>query len=270
MKLFANLIASALLLCSCAFAQRGIPEPLNYKSGYTEMMDLGRDLYTFLKPSEKQIISSQPISFETDVTPFVRLLYYPDGPRPIRGVWISAGFIDLVNRIAHAKAIDRIERGYFARYVELLSRETGGKSLKPLPNSSNPAYWTDDVLNDQLSNFNSIVGTVVGIQLAHHYLGHYDKYRSRLEDANGNPSGVSINSLLTPQEWADACARGVQSALDAGCMIEGIVPFYEAFEKMKVRPQWAGFFLPPSANVQKMKKDMARMQKRFLTGGRES
>jgi hypothetical protein len=270
MKLFASLIASALFLYPCGLAQQGSPEPFNYKSGYTAIMNLGRDVYTFLKPSEKQTISPQPVSFETDATPFVRLLYYPEEPRPIRGVWISAGFIDLVNRISHAKAIDRIERGYFGRYIELLSRETGEKSLKALPNSSNPAYWTDEILNEQLSNFNSIVGTVVGIQLAHHYLGHYDKYRSRLEDANGNPNGVSINSLLTPQEWADACARGVQSALDAGCMIEGIVPFYEAFEKMKARPQWAGYFLPAFASVQKMKKDMARMQKRFLTGGRES
>src|SRR3954466_5687560 len=137
----------ALLFATASFGQPNSADGLTYKSGYSSIMKLGKDLFNGLKPAEKKFVSPQPISIETDVAPFVRLLYYPDEPRPIRGVWISAGFIDLVNRIAHAKAIDRIERGYFARYVELLSRETAGKSLKPLPNSSNPAYWTDDVLN---------------------------------------------------------------------------------------------------------------------------
>src|SRR4051812_37757638 len=165
MKLFSKL-ALALFFSTCAaLAQPNSPDGLRYKSGYSGMMKLGKDIYNALKPQQREMVSAQPISIETDVTPFVRLLYYPDEPKPVRGVWISAGFIDLVNNVAHAKAIDSKQKGYFARYIDLLSQETGEKSLKPLPNDSNPAFWTEDMLNEQLSNFNSIVGVVVGIKL---------------------------------------------------------------------------------------------------------
>jgi hypothetical protein len=264
MKIIFHLFTVAFLLCPSLFAQANSPDSLTYKSGYSSMMKLGKDMHMFLKPGPKEMISSQPISIETDVTPFVRLLYYPDEPKPIRGVWISAGFIDLVNQIAHAKAIDRIEKGYFARYIEQLSHETGEKSLKPLPNDSKPAYWTEDMLNEQLSNFNSIVGTVVGVKLAHHYLGHYDKYKDKLQDANDN--AVPINTLLTPREWDEAFLKGVRNALDAGCTIEGVIPFYEALDRMKPRPKWAAYFLPEFANVSNMRKDMERIQKRFFAG----
>jgi hypothetical protein len=227
-------------------------------------MKLGKDLYYWLKPNAKEIISSQPISIETDVTPFVRLLFYPDEPKPIRGVWISAGFIDLVNHVAHAKAIDSMEKGYFNKYVMMLGEESGEKSLRSLPNDSNPKYWTEDMLNEQQSNFNSIVGLVVAIKLAHHYLGHYEKYKDRLEDAQGRP--VPITTLLTEKEWEEAFSKGVKNALDAGCMIEGVIPFFEAFDKMKNRPAWAAYFLPKFANVSKMKKEMERAQKKFFAG----
>src|SRR5690349_12230229 len=150
----------------CAWGQPA--DGLTYKTGYSSIMKLGKDVYSALKPEQREIISPQPISIETDNTPFVRLLFYNDEPRVIRGVWISAGFIDLVNNIAHAKAIDTKEKNYFKRYIELLSAEPGDKSLPPLPSDTNLRYWTDEMLNEQQSNFNSIVGMVVAIKLAHH------------------------------------------------------------------------------------------------------
>lgn len=266
MKTFCRLlIAQALLILPLLLqAQPNNSDGLRYKSGYSSMMKLGKDIYTFLKPNQKEVISSQPISIETDMTPFARLLFYEDEPKPIRGVWISAGFIDLVNHVAHAKAIDTIEKGYFQKYIALLAQETGEKELKPLPNDTNPKYWSDDMLNEQLSNFNSIVGIVVGIKIAHHYLGHYEKYKDQLQDANGKP--VPINSLLTPKEWEEAVIMGVRNALDAGCTVEGVIPFYEAFDKMKVRPSWAIYFLPDTAKFAKMKKDMEKVQKKFFAG----
>lgn len=233
-------------------------------SGYSAMMRLGKDIYTFMKPQYKSFVSSQPISIETDVTPFVRLLFYPDDPKPIRGVWISVGFLDLVNHVAHAKAIDRIQKGYFNRYIDILSKETGAMSLSPLPDDTNPAFWSEGIMNEQLSNFNSIVGIVVGIKLAHHYQGHYDKYKAQLEDANGKVT--PINNLITPKEWDEAFAAGVRNALDAGCMIEGAIPFFETFDKMKVRPAWAVYFMPDSAKFSRMRKEMEKIQKKFFNG----
>jgi hypothetical protein len=252
-----------LLFATEVFAQPNSADGLTYKSGYSSIMKLGKDLYNALTPEQKALVSSQPISIETDVTPFIRMLYYPEEPKPIRGVWISAGFIDLINNIAHAKAIDGTEKGYFKKYIEILSRETGEKSLRPLPDDNKAAYWSEDMLNEQLSNFNSIVGVVVGSKLAHHYLGHYDKYKTKLTDSAGNP--VPIEKVVTEKEWEQAFLKGVQNALEAGCTIEGAVPFYEAFEKMKHRPAWAAFFLPENIKFSTIKKQLEKVQSNFLS-----
>ena len=267
MKIPPRFLAAALFslwLAGTTQAQPNSPDGLIYKSGYTSMMKLGRDLYGALKPNYKEAVSSQPISIETDLTPFVKLLFYPDEPKPIRGVWISAGFIDLVNHVAHAKAIDKKERNYFNKYILSLAEESGEKELKPLPGDSNPKYWTDDMLNEQLSNFNSIVGMVVGIKLAHHYLGHYEKYKDKLQDAQGR--SIPINNLLTEKEWDEALTRGARNALDAGCTVEGVIPFFEAFDKMPRRPAWTAYFVPDNAKFAKIRKDLERIQKRFFAG----
>src|SRR5688572_7443525 len=146
--LFVTLIAAAQL-CLCAQPADG----LTYKTGYSSMMKLGKDVYNALKPEQRDLIAAQPISIETESTPFVRLLYYNEEPKAVRGVWISAGFIDLVNHVAHAKAIDRIEKNYFKRYIDQLAAETGDKALLPLPDDSNPRFWTEEMLNEQQSNF---------------------------------------------------------------------------------------------------------------------
>ena len=166
--------------------------------------------------------------------------------------------------MAHAKAIDLKVKGYFAKYIEILARESGEKSLQPLPNDTHPQYWTEDMLNEQLSNFNSIVGIVVAVKLAHHYLGHYEKYKDRLVDANGVDR--PINEVITPKEWEEAFAKGVRNALDAGCTVEGVTSFFEAFDKMKGRPTWAVHFMPNDVKFAKMKKDMEKIQRKFFAG----
>ena len=231
-----------------------------YDTGYSHIMKLGRDLHSSLAPDHREKIAAQPISIETDPAPFAKLLYFDDQPKPVRGVWISAGFIDLVNHVAHAKAIDRREKKYFDRYVEILGTETGAQPLGPLPDAGNRQFWTEAVLNEQQSNFNSIVGLVVGMKLANHYLGHHDKYKREMTD------GAAINNLLTPSEWDEAFRHGVRNALRAGCMTEGAVPFFEAFDKMKKRPAWTAHFLPDKIKFSTLRKEMESIQKRFLAG----
>jgi hypothetical protein len=259
-----------VLLMACApglLAQSNSPDGLTYKTGYSAMMKLGRALYDQLGNKEKEIISAQPISMDVDMTPFARVMFYPDGDngKPMRGVWISAGFIDLVNHVAHAKAIDKIQKGYFQKYINQLMTETGEKELKPLPDDDNPKFWSDDMLNEQQSNFNSIVGIVVGIKMAHHTLGHFDKYKEKLIEKDG-VKAVPIEELLTEKEWEDAYKEGLFISLNAGCFTEGVIPFYEAFDKMPARPPWAIYFLPPKARFAKMKKDFIKFQDDYLAG----
>jgi hypothetical protein len=258
------LIGFCTLIFGPASGQPNSPDGLTYKTGFSTMMKLGSSLYSQLKPKDQEFVSIQPISIDVDLTPFVRMLYYPQDPKPIRGVWISAGFIDLVNHVAHAKAIDLKKKGYFNSYIQQLAQENGEKELKPIPNETDPSFWTESMLNEQESNFNSIVGIVVGIKLAHHYLGHYDKYKARLSDENGSPP--PIENLVSPEEWEAAFKKGVRNALDAGCLVEGVIPFYEAFDKMTKRPPWTIYFLPEGVKFSKIKKEMEQIQKRFLAG----
>lgn len=267
---FFSLLISLAAAAPAAMAQPNSPDGLTYKTGYSAMMKLGRALYDQLGEREKEVISQQPISMDVDLTPFSRLMYYeapPDQPgeKPLRGVWISAGFIDLVNHVAHAKAIDKIQKGYFQKYIAQLMTETGEKELRPLPDDGNPKFWTDDMLNEQMSNFNSIVGIVVGIKMAHHTLGHFEKYKDKLVEKEGFKP-TPIEELLTEKEWEDAYKEGLFISLNAGCFTEGVIPFYEAFDKMPTRPPWAIYFLPPTAKFAKMKKDFVKFQNDYLAG----
>jgi hypothetical protein len=238
----------------------GTYEPFDYKSGFSTIQTLGRDIYSLLEPGEKAIISPQPISLDTSRKPFVRLLYLKDGADTVRGVWVSQGFIDLVNLLAHAKAIDKQRKGYFIRYLKLL--EAVGDSIPPLPDGTNPSFWTDTMLNEQLSNFNSIMGIVVGINLAQHYLGYYEKHAAKLKD--DEEGRVQLNKLLSAEEWQRSYQHGVNNAMLASCMTEGFLPVCEGLNSMKHRPDWANYFFPEKTRFETMRKDLLKLQRKFL------
>lgn len=262
------------LACACALfltlgmavslAQPGSPDGITYRTGYSVIMSLGADLYKSLDKKYQKIIHKQPIFLETDMMPSIKLVEYDDEPEPMRAVFISAGFIDLMNYVAHARAIDRIEKGYFQKYVVSLAQETGEKELHEPPNLSNKRYWSDDMLNEQKSNFNQMVGMVVAIELTHHYLGHYKKYKSKIEDDKGKT--LPINNFLTTAEWEESLKWGARNALDAGLGVEGIKALYDAIEKMPQRPAWTAYFLPANVKVDKVKKDLEKWEKRFFAG----
>ena len=240
----------------------GNQSPTYKSSGFSASLRLGQDLYGALKPKYRALINPNPISLETDVTPFVRTVEYPDEKNPLRMVFISAGFIDLINNVAHAKAIDKLQKGYFARYISSLAEESGETSLKELPDLSDKRFWTDDMMNEQLSNYNQMVGMVVAIELSHHYLGHFKKYESKLSDVKGR--AVPINNFLTSSEWEESLNAGVDNALDSGFGIEGVKALYETIDKMPKRPQWTAYFLPANAKFAKIKKDLEKKEKTFF------
>lgn len=235
-----------------------------YATGYSATMKLGADLYSALKPKYREEISSQPISLETDVMPTVKPMEYPDEKKPMRMVFISVGFLDLINHVAHAKAIDKIEPGYFEKYVLSLAEEKGETSLKELPKISDKRFWTDDVMNEQLSNFNQMAGMLVAMNLSHFYLGHYKKYEEKLNaDAK---RGEIINNLLTSEEWDNSLKAGAAHALDCGFGVDGIKALYECINKMPKRPVWTVYFLPEKTNVSKTKSVLEKYEKLYFEG----
>ena len=253
-----NWYLTILLLPTVLFADSY--NPLDYKSGFSTIQALGRDIHRSLDPSQRLIISEQPISLDTSPEPFARLLYHKDGDEIIRGVWISQGFVDLVNHLAHAQAIGRKHRGYFAKYLALVEKSRNG--IPALPDRQNPEFWSDSVLNDQLSNFNSIVGIVVGIKLAQHYLGLYEKYEQQINAREGE--SIFFNNLLTPEEWVASYSRGLQNAMQSGCMAEGFLPVCEGLSALKQRPSWVASFLPDEVRFDVMRRNMVKLQRKFL------
>lgn len=246
-----------------AQAEEGVP---TYKTGWGAMVKLGITLQRNLPPQYRSQVHVRPVNIETDVMPFVRLeeMVNPNTSEKMACVFVSVGFVDLANNVAHAKAIDKIKKGYFKNYISSLAREDGLMQLKPLPEMSDSRFWTDDMMNEQLSNFNQIVGDVIGIKLAHYYLGHFRKYKSQLGEAGGK--AVPINTLLSDAEWEEALRSGINNALNCGYGVDGTRALFECIDKMPVRPLWTLYFLPPNVKVAKVNKDMEKLEKKFFAG----
>ncbi len=249
-------------LIVCARAEDEGPK---YQTGFTATMKLGTDLYNGLKGKYRSQIASQPISLETDVKPFIKPTEYPDEKQPIRMVFISVGFLDLINHVAHAKAIDKIEPGYFEKYLLTLAEEQGEKSLKEPPKIEDKRFWTDEIMNEQLSNFNQMTGMLVAMNLSHFYLGHYKKYADKLDEDNGKKAEI-IDKLLTSSEWEDSLKCGAAHALDCGFGVDGIKALYDCLSKMPKRPAWTLYFLPEKANVNKVKGQLEKWEKDYFQG----
>ncbi len=230
------------------------------------MVDMGKQLFRALPPKFKEQLHFQPVNLDSDSMPFIRTeeLQLPDMNKPMRLVFVSVGFVGLVNYIGHAKAIDAKEKGFFLNYVMSLAKETGEKDLKELPKITNRAYWTDDMMNEQESSFNQIVGMVLAIELSHHYLGHFQKYAAQLKGPDD--TDVPINRLLTPSEWDDSIKAGARDALECGYGVDGVIALYEAIDRMPERPAWTIYFLPPGVKSPKMKKDLKRIEDAFFAG----
>ncbi|HZM02138.1 MAG TPA: hypothetical protein VFC44_03855, partial [Candidatus Saccharimonadales bacterium] len=70
-------------------------------------------LYDSLDSQYQKILEPAPITLASIDTPAMM----PTQNSNLCRVSVSASFIALINRLAHAKAIDQIEPGYFNRYV---------------------------------------------------------------------------------------------------------------------------------------------------------
>ena len=241
-------------------SQKGNPAS-RYKTDYSAIKEVGRDLLDQLKPTFRDQLSPNPIWVIDELRPYTRPYQFIEGTVPTRIVYVTTGFIELLNTLAHAKAIDKIENGFFDRYLASLS-ETGQQVVPTLPQISDPRYWTDDVMNEQGSYFNQIIGAVTAIDLAHHYLAHYERYGDLLEDSAISP--VTMAMSCTRQEWDLAFKLGAANALECGFGVEGLKALYDSIERMPKRPGWTLYFLPRNADVSKLKKELDKIENRFF------
>ena len=253
-----------LLALACSATSLGTGTEKTYAPGFSAAMKLGGELHEALSDKFYKQIDAQAIALQPQDFPVISPIATSDESRVQKQVELSAGFIDLVNHICHAKAIDRIQPGYFDQYVENLSRLCAANPAAPLPPIVEARFWTDDVMNEQLGYFNQMMGALMAISMSHHYLGHYAKYAAKLAGA-GDKIGP-INNYLTPAEWNVSVKAGALDALNCALSTDGLRIIFEALDKMPVRPAWADYIAPQNTDLKKLNKEMARYEEDFFHG----
>jgi len=235
-----------------------------YAGGFSTVLRLGMDLQRMMDRKHRPLFPPNPVFMDLDLTPRARPAILEAGAEPVRGVMISAGFIDLANQVAHARALELVQPGFFQGYLTHLSREHGDKELAVLPGPASEAFWEDQVRNEQMSEFHQIAGMVISINLAHIYLGHYEKYEAKLHGADGKP--VPLASLLSNGEWLKAMRTATKNALDAGLGMTGYIAFCEALDHLPERPAWTEHFLPRDMSSAKLKSELRILEAKFFSG----
>jgi hypothetical protein len=265
MKWFQVGLLSALFCCQLAEAQTTKDtNRFQYKTDYAVIKEVGDDLYNSLKPTFRAQLSQHPLWIKEDPRPYVRPFRFQNQNGPGRIVYVSDSFLRLANSIAHAKAIDRIEPGFFQKFTASLSREAAEQLVPDLPQFTEARYWTDDVMNEQMGYFNQIIGATTAIAMAHHYLGHFDKYESQLHDSAINPATMA--NTCTLGEWQRAMKLGAANALDCGMAFDGLKAVLDCIDQMEKRPGWSLYILPHTAklNVAKIKEDLTGVENLFF------
>jgi hypothetical protein len=259
--LIVHCILGAIIILETKAAETPAAAARAYSTGWESIAGIGEDIQTALKAMRDK--SAVPrLALEHSPAASVKVAE-ADGKTP-RVISVSDGMVDVINCMAHAKAIDTKERNYYTRYVQTLSVKSGEPTHTPIPDRKNDLYWCDDVMNEQISNFNSVAGILVSINFASEYLGQNEKYQKLIAASKGRAR--ALNNVLTPDEYEKAFTEGVRNALQVGITVEGLCYLLDGVGKMKVRPDWAIYFLPDSADCSKLKKTMKRVQADFFSG----
>jgi hypothetical protein len=257
-------LCSSLLLTVVFSAVCHAGEPARaYQSGFTIVLKIGGDLSESLPAKFGDKIDPQAIALEPEAAPVVTPIVTTADNNVQRQVSLSAGFIDLLNHICHARAVDNIEPGYFERYIKILAQSADDGTVQP-PSIVEPRYWTDQVINDQMSYFNQMVGFMMAINLSHLYLGHYTKYASRM--IGPGDKLIPINVFLTPAEWDVSIKAAAVDSLNCALATDGPRALFEAIDKMPNRPAWAAYIVPAHVDLKKLNKQLACYERDFFRG----
>lgn len=239
-----------------------------YPSGFSMALKLGGELCEALPQKFAGQLDARAIALQPQDLPLIVPIVTKEEHGVARQVCLSAGLIDLVNHLCHAKAIDRVQPGYFNQYVSNLSRACAGDPAAPPPSIVDARFWTDSVMNEQLGYFNQMMGMLMAINMSHHYLGHVAKYSAKL--AGSGAKLEAINDFLTPDEWEVSLKAGAVDALSCALSTEGLRVLLNAVEKMPTRPAWAAYIVPQNADFKKLDKELQGLEDDFFHGRLET
>ncbi len=256
-------IAIILALGCTALAFGAEPEHA-YKTGFSVAIKLGGDLHDALPQKYSDQIDAQAITLQAQDAPLIAPVATSDDSHVQRQVELSAGFIDLINHLCHAKAADKIQKGFYNDYIANLAHTYAGNPAAPIPAITDARFWTDDALDDATGFFNQIMGMLMAINMSHHYLGYYAKYSAKLTGAGDKLQ--PINNFLTPVEWNAAVKAGALDGLNCALGTDGIRMLFDALDKMPTRPAWAAFIVPAGTDLKKLNKELAKFEDDFFHG----
>ena len=263
-KLFATksvLIAAWLAVATSIFADTP-PARYVYPKESNIITKLRQALFETLDPKRQRCFASRPGSLE-----FCAAATTPSAEHnQIKAscqAGLSVAFVDLLNHLAHAKAIDRIQRGYFEQYTANLARQSSGTTIPVAPDITNPRFWTADIMSEQMSYFIEMIGTTMAINLSHQYLGHFNKYTSQSSAAESQP----INNFLTRSEWDASVKLGVRNALDCAIPTDGARALFEAIDKVPDRAGWTAMIVPQNTDLKELNKKLCSYETQYYRGG---
>jgi hypothetical protein len=234
-----------------------------YPSDLRFAVKIGNELYQTLDAGCQKRINPEAVATEQTDAPRIIPVKLDDENKMPCQVLISSGFVDLLNHLAHAKAIDRIQSGFFRQYAANLARESADGNLPAPPEMTDPRYWSEAVMNDQASFFNQMLGMTVAINLSHHYLGHYQKYAGQMLAGKLAP----INNFIAPAEWDASVKAATLNSLDCALGTEGAKALFEAVDAMPRRPAWTGYIVPANVDLKKLNQQLTKYETSYFRGG---
>lgn len=246
-----------LLLASAALACGETPAPRAYEGTFTSLAKISGELHQALDAKQRRQLRAEPRLLAGATAPCIAPCLNPD---KVGEVTLSAAWVGLINRLAHARALEESASGYFERYVRSLAPDGSGKEAV---GASLPAEqaWNFDTMNHQASLFNQMVGAMIAIEMAHHYLGHFKKHAT-----NAGTAAVPqpFTERVSEKEWREAVLRGARNALDCGLGVDGFRALLTGVEKASHRPAWTAYLVHPKADTSKLSRDLEKLEKDFF------
>ena len=254
------LFLAVLLALSAALAHGEAATPRAYDNTIATVTKISAELHQALDASKQRQLRAEPKFLPALNTPCIAPT--TDTETPANAIVLSSGFVDLLNHLAHARALEESVSGYFEQYVRALPEDSSaplesvGKSL------SSKQAWNFDTMNHQVSLFNQMTGTLLAIEMAHHYLGHHKKYSAGASTAGNAPE--PFTERLTEKEWREAVLKGAKNALDCGLGVDGFRAILTAVDKLSARPKWSAYLVHPKADISKLSRELEKLEKDFF------
>jgi hypothetical protein len=233
----------------------------NFHSRQKTVRLLGDSLYAALTPRQRESIATHPVQVATNPVPILRLEAVSEQDRRKGILVVSTGFIELIDQIACAEAIEIVKPGYLRKFLSTLDAD--GQGFKASAEEAILTSYSTEIQNERKTGFNQLMASTLAICLAQHYLGIYDKRLRGQLDEKRDPLPLAMH--LSQEEWERSLEAGARNSLANGNSIKSLALLMRCFDAMPRRPKWAGHFLPNSATGLSSSEMMLEIEAQFFS-----